>query len=168
MTPAFLTASLAVQQAEAAELLGVKIPSDWFDKQWLMRLRLNDLQREPSLQPWLLRAIVLTANNTMIGHIGFHTGPDPEYLREIVSSGIEMGYTVFPDFRRQGYAREACLALMDWAAQVHPIRTFVVSIAPDNVPSLRLAANLGFVRIGEHVDAEDGLEYIFARTHQGA
>ena len=37
----------------------------------------------------------------------------------------------------------------------------MVSIRPDNSPSLGLAAQLGFVRIGHHIDEVDGWEDVF-------
>ena len=55
-------------------------------------------------------------------------------------------------------AREAALALMQWARDDHGITSFVVSIAPGNQASQALAAGLGFVRIGSHVDDVDGPE----------
>jgi [ribosomal protein S5]-alanine N-acetyltransferase len=163
MTPALLEASLAEDRALAEEILGLRVHADWYDEGWLMRLRLDDLRKDPAYQPWSVRAIVHNADGLMIGHTGFHTLPDPDYLRGILPASVEMGYTIFPDFRGQGYATEACQAMMDWAYRSHQIRRFVLSIAPDNEASLRIAHKLGFIRIGEHVDAEDGIEYIFAR-----
>src|SRR5215475_6522592 len=84
------------------------------------------------------------------------TPPGADYLRELVPNGVEYGYTVFSPFRRQGYAREACEALMRWAYQEHQVKRFVVSIRPDNLPSRRLAEQLGFQRIGSQVDEVDG------------
>lgn len=162
MTPAFLAACLARDWDAAEQALPLSIPADWYDEQDLMALRLAQMREDPSLQPWLLRAIGLREAQVMIGHLGFHTAPDPDYLREIAPGAVEFGYTIFPPYRRQGYAYEAAQALMQWARTTHGITRFVLSIAPDNEPSLRLAAKLGFERIGEHVDAEDGLEYIFA------
>ncbi|MEZ4834085.1 MAG: GNAT family N-acetyltransferase [Caldilineaceae bacterium] len=162
MTPAFLEASLTGRSADASTLLGADICPDWFDEQWLMRLRLDDLRGDPSLQPWLLRAVILGETNTMIGHIGFHTAPDPAYLRDFAPGGIEIGYTIFATYRAQGYATEACRGLMDWAHTQHHLNRFILSISPENTPSLRIAHRLGFIRIGEHVDPEDGIEYIFA------
>lgn len=57
---------------------------------------------------------------------------------------------------------------MDWARREHGVRDFVLTISPDNLPSQRLAAGLGFSRIGEHVDEVDGLEHILARTADAA
>ena len=97
----------------------------------------------------------------MVGHIGFHTGPAPAYLEPYSPGGIEVGYSVFPSYRRRGYAREACVALLRWAADERGVERFVMSIQPSNVPSLSLAASLGFVRIGSHIDEVDGVEDIF-------
>jgi ribosomal-protein-alanine N-acetyltransferase len=161
LSPAFLEASLAGDEAGATSQLKLSIPADWFREAELIKLRLEQLRREPALRPWLLRAIGLRGQKRMVGYIGFHTGPDPAYLRDIAPGAIEFGYTVFPAFRRQGYAREACAALMTWAFREGHVRGFVVSIRPDNTASLRLAQSFGFKRIGSHIDEVDGLEDIY-------
>lgn len=161
MTSEFLEASLAGDRVRAASLIGLTVPLEWFEEHGLINWRLNDLRREPDLQPWLLRAVGLRDEGRMIGHIGFHTQPDPPYLAQLAPGGIEFGYTIFPAFRRQGYAQEAAQALMDWAHQSQGITRFVVSISPENIPSLMLTEKLQFVRIGSHVDDEDGIEEIF-------
>jgi ribosomal-protein-alanine N-acetyltransferase len=161
LTPAFLQASLDGEYTTAEAILGLAIPSEWFREQTLMKLRLAQLQQNAALQPWLLRAIALRHQPLMVGHIGFHTQPDAEYLRDLAPGGVEYGYTVFSAFRRQGYAREACRALMQWACRDHHVTRFVISIRPDNIPSRRLAEHFGFKRIGSHIDEEDGLEDIY-------
>ncbi len=163
LLPPFLEASLAGDHAAAAHLLGVTVPADWWSETDLMRLRLSDLQSDPRLQPWLLRAIVLRREQLMIGHVGFHTQPGAAYLREFAPGGVELGYTIFTPFRQQGYATEACAALMTWAYQAHHVTRFVVSISPDNLPSLRIAQHFGFRKVGMHIDEVDGPEDIFVR-----
>jgi hypothetical protein len=59
-----------------------------------MELRLAQLQRDPNLLPWLLRAIGLRKERMMIGHIGYHSYPNPGYLLEVAPGGVEFGYTV--------------------------------------------------------------------------
>jgi RimJ/RimL family protein N-acetyltransferase len=158
---AFLQASLDRDYAAAERLLGLSIPADWFEGERRIRRRLEQLQHDPSLQPWLIRAIGLRQKRQMVGHIGFHTKPGPEYLRDIAPDGVEFGYTVYEPFRRQGYAREACEALMKWAHEAEGVREFVVSISPENIASRRLAEGFGFEQVGSHMDEEDGLEYIY-------
>jgi hypothetical protein len=43
------------------------------------------------------------------------------------------------------------------------VTRFVVSIGPTNVASIALAQQLGFRRIGSHIDEVDGPEQIFER-----
>jgi len=166
LTPAFLQASLQCDSITAEALLGLAIPAEWFEEKRLIQIRLKDLHHDPALQPWLLRAIGLRHQRVMVGHIGFHTQPGADYLRELAPGGVEYGYTVFTAFRRQGYAHEACEALMRWANQNHQVNRFVVSIRPDNIPSRRLAEGFGFKQIGSHMDEEDGLEDIY-EVHYG-
>jgi len=164
MTPAFLRASLSGDLAEAERQLGLTLPRTWPDIQAVLALRLEQLESDPTLQPWLLRAIGLRSNGEMVGHIGFHTAPGPDYLEEWSPGCVELGFSIFPPHRRKGYARESSLALMQWAREGHGVRSFVVSISPDNGPSLALASSLGFVRVGEHVDEVDGPEYVLLRN----
>ncbi len=161
LTLAFLQASLQSDSTAAESLLGLTIPSEWFAEQRLIQMRLNDLQQNAALQPWLLRAIGLRQQRVMVGHVGFHTQPGADYLRDLAPGGAEYGYTVFSAFRQQGCPRGACEALMQWAYQAHQVTRFVLSISPDNIPSRRLAEQLGFKRIGSHIDEEDGLEDIY-------
>ena len=157
----FLRTSLEKNVAECQRLMSIALPDEWPGKYAnLLARRLKQLDEEPALQPWLLRAISLRGVGVMVGHIGFHTAPGADYLQPYSPDAVEFGYTVYPPFRRQGYAREASKSLIDWAFRIHGVRKFVVSIRPDNLPSQGLAAQLGFVRIGSHIDEVDGLEEV--------
>lgn len=159
MTPAFLRASLQRNLREAEQQLHLSLPTEWPEgKGDVLSLRLNQLEDDPCLQPWLLRAMALRGTGVMVGHIGFHTAPGADYLLPFSPGAVEFGFSVFPSFRRRGYAREASLALMHWARHTQGVTKFVLTIRPDNTASQSLAAQLGFVRIGSHVDDVDGLE----------
>jgi RimJ/RimL family protein N-acetyltransferase len=142
----------------AARELDVRFPAGaWLaDASQVLKFRRDDLLREPSIRPWILRWIVLP-ERTVAGYAGFHAPPDSE-------GRCELGYTIFETFRRRGIASEAAQCLMRWAREEHGVRTFRVSIAPDNEPSLAMASRLGFVRTGEQIDEVDGLEYVFELT----
>jgi len=161
LSPDFLQVSLDKNHSTAENLLGLSIPPDWLQEQALIKLRLQQLQDEPAFQPWCLRAIGLRQQRIMVGHIGFHTQPGAEYLHNIASNGVEYGYTVYAPFRRQGYAREACEALMKWAYEEQDVTEFVVTVSPENIASIRLAEGFGFERVGSHIDEQDGLEDIY-------
>jgi RimJ/RimL family protein N-acetyltransferase len=160
MAPRFLELSLANERDEAARLIGADIPLDWPTSPELLRLRLRQLRRDPGLEPWLLRAIVWRDAQRMVGHIGFHGAPGAAHLDAYAPHAAELGYTTFADARGRGIATEAARALMRWA-YAEGVRNFVVSIRPDNAPSLAIAQKLRFRRVGQHIDAEDGLEYVF-------
>ena len=162
LTPTFLDAAIRGDQAQAEQLLGVPIPAEWWPVSHYKYERLEQARRNPALEPWLERAIVLRSSPTMVGSIAFHMAPAPEPVRPLGPGGVEFGYTIFPPFRRQGYATEASAALMTWAQQ-QGVTRFILSISPQNQPSLRLAAHFGFVKIGEQMDEEDGLEEIYER-----
>ena len=117
------------------------------------------MRREPASQEWLVRAVVLRSDSRMVGHAGFH-GP-PGVNGPAKPDAVEVGYTVFPEFRGHGYATEAAQALMDWATETHGVRRFIASVAPGNEPSLAIVRKLGFVHTGEQWDEEDGLELVF-------
>ena len=74
---------------------------------------------------------------------------------------MEMGYTIYPEHRRRGYATEALAGLMDWAGEQAGVRRFVLSIRPDNEYSLRIARKFGFVQVTEVLDEVDGIEGVF-------
>jgi RimJ/RimL family protein N-acetyltransferase len=110
--------------------------------------------KDPGSEGWLVHAAVLRegAGRPMIGQVGYHGPP--------ANGSVEMGYTVFPAHRGRGYATEAVEGLME-AARSRGVGRFVLSIAPGNAPSLAVARRLGFKRVGQHIDEEDGLEYVF-------
>lgn len=159
--PPFLDALLAGRPFIAEGIGGLSLPRGWPDEhdRRFLELRLNQMNSDPDSQQWLVRAMVSRrdALRPMIGHIGFHGAPQ--------EGVVEMGYTVFAQYRRQGYAEEAVLEMMRWAHEEHGIGRFRVSISPDNAPSLALAAKLGFEQTGEQMDPEDGLEYVFERDY---
>lgn len=154
----FLRSLLSGDMAGAGHIIEAVIGEGLAACNDVFRLRLNQIEADPTFQPWSLRAMVLRAERVMVGHIGFHTAPGAGYLKPYSKTGVEFGFTVFPLFQRQGYAREAAVTLMQWAMQTHGVTEFIVSIRPDNLASQALAARLGFVRVGFHVDEVDGPE----------
>ncbi len=159
LSPAVLEALLAGRREEAEERLSVPLPGGWPDDdvQSFLRLRLDQMRRDPGSQKWLVRALVSRSERLLVGHAGFHGPPGTTGL---APGKVEIGYTVFPPFRRRGYATEAAAALLEWA-ELEGIGQFVASVSPTNDPSLAILRKLGFVRTGEHWDEEDGLEHVY-------
>ena len=156
LSPELIAAILDGRRDEIA----FAIPDDWPDDhdRRFLAFRLRQTNDDPSRAPWLVRAIVLPESREMIGHIGFHGPPGINARRD--PAALEVGYTVFSEHRRRGYAGEAVRALLGWA-QEQGVGRFIASVAPHNEPSLRLVRRLGFAEDGSHWDNEDGEELEF-------
>jgi [ribosomal protein S5]-alanine N-acetyltransferase len=154
MPVALLDALMAGDRASIAWLASYRIPADFPDAGALklLRYRRDQIANDATWAPWSLRAIVLRETTTMVGFVNFH-GP-PGVNDTATPGAVELGWTVFANHRRKGYATETALALMTWAASEHGIRRFVSSTTPDNAPSLRVHEKLGFARTGQVVDGE--------------
>ena len=143
--------------ALAAELNAVISPEWMADVRWLAGFRAQQLRERPQDRAWLLRPIIrreARLPREAIGYLNFHAAPDRHGM-------VEVGYTLLPSARKNGYAIEAVRAAFDWATRVHGVRRFRASVAPDNERSLNLIGKLGFVRTGEQWDERDGLEYVY-------
>ncbi len=158
----FLEACVSGDLATAEKVIGFGLSEELYSSKHWMAIRINDLRTDPDYWPWSLRAIALATSRVVIGQIGFHSRPNPEYLRPLVPDGVELGYTIFTAYRRQGFAEEAARGLTDWASREQGVRNFAVSISPGNAPSIALARKLGFLKVGERIDDEDGLEEVYA------
>ena len=74
---------------------------------------------------------------------------------------VEVGYSIDPQYRRQGYARAALRALVDRATAEPRVTTVRASVSPDNVASRDLVLSEGFIAVGEQIDEEDGPEIVY-------
>jgi len=166
MTPEFMAAVLDGRRDEAAALLGIELP-DAFPSEGekgFLGLRLRQMREDDRFVTWCPHAVVL--GGQMIGHAGYH-GP-PGLNSKQAADAVEFGYRIFPPYRGRGYATEAATMLMDRARDWAGIEHFVLSVGPHNAPSLAVVRKLGFVRTGEHMDEEDGLELVFELRRNAA
>ncbi|MFB7368270.1 GNAT family N-acetyltransferase [Streptomyces sp. NPDC056222] len=121
---------------------------------WIFGYRADQLTQDPSVAPWITRAAVSEPDGSVVGDAGFHGPPDEAGV-------VEIGYTVVPGYRRQGYARAMVAALLDRAAAEPGVRTVRATIRSDNNASLATIAGFGFTRVGERGNERDGLDIIF-------
>lgn len=159
MTPAFVEAVLADRREEAAGLLEIELPDEFPSEgeRGFLGMRLRQMHDDVRFEQWCPHAVVL--DGRMIGHAGFHGPPGVNSTHN--PAAVEYGYSIYPAWRRRGYATAASKMLMDMAEEWAGIRHFVLSVSPDNEPSLAIVRKFGFVRTGERMDDEDGLEHIF-------
>jgi [ribosomal protein S5]-alanine N-acetyltransferase len=167
--------ALLDERARPAERVDFEIPEWWPDDEDrpVLEMRLRQLQAQPGIEPWLLRAIV-GEDNTMVGHVGFHYPPAPiekaldenfSGPREPAEGGAsELGYTIFEPYRGKGYATEAVGALLEWGFNEMGLGAALASTAPTNFASQRVLERVGGWReIGRAIDKVDGEEIVFRR-----
>lgn len=154
-------AATAAEDLDACKRLIGRVPADeWFEDSWVSEMRLKQWKEDTDYAPWSIRAVVLKESGDVIGSINCHDKPAVLEHGGRSGSEVEMGYTIFADWRRRGFAHEAVLGLAGFAARMG-VTWIRLSIAPDNAPSLALARKLGAVKIGSQIDDVDGPEDIF-------
>jgi ribosomal-protein-alanine N-acetyltransferase len=144
------------------ELPGVNVPEDWWREREIAAWRLADIQADEGYHPWSLRAIVCRDTGLMVGFCGFHTSPNPAYLTEWIQDAVEISYSVFPSFRRRGFATETAQGLMRWAHQ-RGVKHIVGSTGVANAASAAVLRRLGFTRVRRYEDPIDGPEDVWVR-----
>ncbi|MBP0450564.1 GNAT family N-acetyltransferase [Kitasatospora sp. RG8] len=139
---------LAGGSAEAGVALDPHFVGD--RARWIFGYRADQLARDPSAAPWITRAAVSEPDGAVVGDAGFHGPPDEDGM-------VEVGFTVVPGYRRQGYARAILRALLVRAAAEPGVRTVRARVSADNAASLATVAGFGFTRVGEQGNDRDGL-----------
>jgi RimJ/RimL family protein N-acetyltransferase len=159
MTPAFLEALLADRRDEAERLLGIPLFAEYpsAGERRYLTMRLRQMYEDPRFETWCPYATAL--GGQMVGHGGYN-GPPGDNAAQ-APDAIEVGYAIFAPYRGCGYATEAARMLMDMAEERANVRHFVLAISPTNAPSLAIARKLGFLRTGERMVDERGLEHVF-------
>ena len=159
MTPAFIEAVLADRREEASFELSIELPDEFPrpGERRFLEYRLRQMREDARVEIWCPSVVVL--DGRMIGHAGYHGPPGANSTQN--PDAVEFGYTIYPEWRGKGYATQAAITLMDLAEARAGIRHFVLSVSPENDPSLAIVRKLGFVKTGEHMDEEDGLEHVF-------
>ena len=153
LTPDLLATMLGAPAADAP----FEWPSWWPDDTdrahlhvWAARAKKSDAN-----VTWGARAIV-DERGQMLGHAGFHEPPR--------DGTVEIGYTVFPEFRGQGVAREVVTALLGWAAATGLVSAVAAVVDEDNRASLRVLNRVGgFEHTGTGTTHDGAVELVFRR-----
>ena len=91
-------------------------------------------------------AVVRKSDDKIVGMVGLFNAwreLEPEFGEQ-----PEMGWIFAQEVHGQGMAGEACQAVLEWAESNLDSTPIWAIIAPENEPSLKLAAKLGFERVG--------------------
>jgi [ribosomal protein S5]-alanine N-acetyltransferase len=156
ISPSLMDAIIAGDKARAQQLSTARLPHELFPETSadvdFFRMRRDQVAEDGSWAPWSLRTVVLRAENVVIGTANFHGPPG---INDTATPGaVEVGYEVFPAYRKRGFATEVAVAMLAWAKRVYGVTHFISGVAPDNAPSLRINEKIGFVPTGNVVDGE--------------
>ncbi len=123
------------------EMLGVYVPESWPGPDLAEALPsfIENMERAPSEPAWDWIAIH-RSDKTVIGDIGFMGGPDQDGV-------VEIGYSIVPEYRNQGYATEMARGLLSWAFQEKGIRVVTASCLDDNIGSIKVLEKVGMRRL---------------------
>jgi RimJ/RimL family protein N-acetyltransferase len=89
---------------------------------------------------WL---VILKADGRIVGRAGIEH-------REINGETVqELGYLIGKPWQHMGYAKEACLAIIEYCVEELGIGQLYLCSHKENIPSLSLAEKLGFSCIDE-------------------
>lgn len=78
----------------------------------------------------------------------------------------EIGYHIRADMQRKGYAKEAAIAVRNWAFANTPFNIVFSYMKSDNKPSAKTAAAYGCRLVGEYTDDENERTSVFAITRE--
>ncbi len=161
LVPLAALASTAAEMIEVTKsLISEKLPDQWFDESWVFKTRYDQWVADPTFAPWSIRAIALKDTGQIVGNMNCHHKPMPFALNGKTGLGVEMGYTIFNSWQRQGIAHEAVTGFVSWA-KTQQLESVILSISPTNTASLALAKKLGASQIGSQVDEHHGPEDIY-------
>jgi [ribosomal protein S5]-alanine N-acetyltransferase len=133
VTPGLMAAAERGLQSLADHIMA-EAPDEWISTSYRVVLprgkagRLADAQTQRAL-------VVHRTEKRVIGDVRF------EAMEEAV---VEIGYSILPAYRRQGYAVEAMTALIDELWQDNAIDTLIGGCDMKNIASIRTLRRLGF------------------------
>ncbi len=160
---AHVEAELAGEDALAA-LLGVSVPEGWppgeYDRGALEYFRAQLQAGGPDAVGWYgWYAIARGADGARIGLVAAagYLGPPRDGV-------VEVGYSVVPHARRQGYATEIVSALVAHAFEEPAVREIIAHTSDENVASTRVLRACGFEAVGPGTEPGS----IRFRTRRGA
>jgi RimJ/RimL family protein N-acetyltransferase len=149
---AALTTAEMDDRAGFDRLLDAEIPENWPPEMLVDALPwfLEQLTVSPHLEGWYTWYAILERpgqRGVLVGGGGFKGAPDENGVAEI-------GYSVLPQFQRNGIASEMMRALVAWAFAQGGVRALIAEAACDNVASISVLHRLGFCQTGAGEEPE--------------
>jgi len=119
--------------------------------------RIPRVKKEPHFAEIGIILAVEKECKQVIGSAGFHDFPDKNGM-------IEVGFEIVPDMQNKGFGKELLFGMWDWISKKPEVKILRYTVSPTNAPSMHIINRLGFTKVGEQMDPEDGLEFIFEKS----
>jgi [ribosomal protein S5]-alanine N-acetyltransferase len=129
-----------ISGAEPAEGWPIKDALNFFP------VYLNRLKIDPYVFGWGAWITILKNEKKIVGDLGFLGKPS-------IYGTVEIGYSIAPDFRGNGYAYESAQALIEWAFLNKRVESVIARCEPGNKASIRVLEKIGM----SPVDNKKGL-----------
>ncbi len=127
-------------RARLSELLQADLPEYWpppLNDDASAKFFADYLKANPDAVGWMMWYFILEEPRRIaIGNGGFKGTPQ--------SGTVETGYSIVPEFQRQGYASEAVEALIGWAFSHPNVQRVIAETLPELNASQALLRKLGF------------------------
>jgi len=116
--------------------------------------RIPRVKKDPSFADIAVVLAINKSTNEVVGSAGFHDFPNEEGM-------IEIGFGIVLEMQNQGFGQELLIGMWKMICKRTDVKVLRYTVAPDNAPSMHIINKLGFEKVGEQIDPEDGLELIF-------
>lgn len=120
------------------QVLAIQVHEEWPrpDITEALSLFVGAMEGDPAQCVWGIWLVIHREDRTLLGEAGFHGPPDEAGM-------VEIGYSVLPGYREQGYATEATRAVINWAFSQPQVQRITAEVFPENLASIRIIEKLG-------------------------
>jgi len=138
-------------RCEFTRILGASVPKNWPPETLTdaLPLLLKWIEAAPEKVGWfswyaLAQADGQTPSQILIGGCGF-LGPP-------YNGAVRIGYSVLPEFQRQGFATEMVRGIVKWALEKPTVVRIIAETEWENPASVRVLEKIGFTATGSTAD----------------
>lgn len=124
--------------AAAGRRLGIPMPPELLDDQWVWQRFVTLCEEHPDDAEWFTQMLVVS-DDRVLGHVRF--------VRPPVDGYVEAGYLTFPSEQGRGVATMALRLLLRRAADAG-VGVVIARVSPHNGASRAVARKAGFVDVG--------------------
>lgn len=140
MVAATLELAQTSDRARLSKLLEAELPEYWpppLNDDASAKFFADYLMANPGAAGWTMWFFILKEpRRIVIGNGGFKGQPH--------AGTVETGYSIVPEFQRQGFASEAVAALIEWAFGHADVQRVIAETLPELDASRALLRKLGF------------------------